>query len=161
MEAISKAGAEAIRTASRVRQWAILGSKANITQFGLQRYLRDGRIDPTTERYLEEGCILFLLLQEGEEVTNKGKITAAHQLAAVNALEPIRPQGEAPILDAAEITKIVETIKAILERKHPERSLVEESLDNALRVGDAYTDFAFKELEAKEKAYIKPNAVRV
>ena len=125
-------GTDPIRVASRVRQWAVLGSKANITQFGFQRYLRKGEADKTTGEYLEEGQRLFRLLQEGENVINSGKITAAHQLEAVNALEPIQPSGVKAVLSATEIGQIVETIDAILKGNKPDRQRVEEALRRML-----------------------------
>ena len=160
MESISKGGSEAIRTASRVRQWAVLGSKANIAQFGFQRYLRTGGTDPTTVKYLGEGRDLFELLKEGEEATTNG-ITSAHQLAAVNALEPIqRPDGK-DVLTSEEIRNVVEAIEAILRGERLEKTEVENALENALKASDAYTDFAFKEIDIKEKEYTRRGAVRV
>jgi hypothetical protein len=159
MDTIRRDAKDPIRIASRVRQWAVLGSKANIAQFGLQRYLRTERADKTTKEYLKEGQALFLLLQEGEQVTSDG-ITAAHQLAAVNALEPIKPSGGAHILEGGDITQIVDTINAILEDKNPGKGEVEKSLEKVLNASDAYTDSAFKELDDKEKVYLKPSGVR-
>ena len=153
-------GTDPIRVASRVRQWAVLGSKANITQFGFQRYLRKGEADKTTGEYLEEGQRLFRLLQEGENVINSGKSRCA-QLEAVNALEPIQPSGVKAVLSATEIGQIVETIDAILKGNKPDRQRVEEALENALKASDAYTDFVFNEIDVKEKEYTRRSAIRV
>lgn len=160
MESTLRGGTDPIRVAGRIRQWAVLGSKANITQFGFQRYLRTWEVDSTTKKYLVEGQALFLLLEEGEKVTN-GEITAAHQLAAVNALEPFqRPDGK-NVLTSEEIRNVVEAIKAILKGEKPEKMRVEKALENALKASDAYTDFAFNEIDIKEKEYTRRGAVRV
>ncbi len=150
-----------IRVASRVRQWAVLGSKANIAQFGLQRYIREGGADETTKMYLGEGRELFALLQEGEKVTSGGRIDKAHQLAAVIALEPFKPsEGMGVVLTTGDITQILETIDGILADRNPPKEEVEKTLAKVLDAGDAYTNFAFKEIDFKEKAYATRSAMR-
>ena len=140
-----------IRVAGRARKWAVLGSGANIAQYGLQHYIRTGEVDQDAVGYLKRGMILFSLLQEGVEVTLKGRITAASQIGSVNALEPIQPKGKPAVLENFEIEYTAKTIDAILEGKRPETEGVNKALENLFKVSEAYLDAAFDRIRNRSR----------
>ncbi len=140
---------QATQTASRVRHWAGLGMKANKAHYGLQRFADHRQLDASSRRYLQDGLELCKRLVEGAQTKKDDRITEVSQLAAVADVEPTEI---GVTVEQGKPEQVLKTFEAILQEPPPH--VPEDQLKEAsaflLKVSDAYTTVAFKELEDLE-----------
>lgn len=100
---------------------------------------------------------MFSLLKEGEDVIEREIITAAYQIAAVNAREAIMSAEGIHTLEPKDITQLIETTESLLNGESPSRSIVNTCLKSALEVSDAYADSAFRQFDSLECQFLYLN----
>jgi hypothetical protein len=126
---------------------------ANKAHYGLQYFTENNRkVDQSARMYLEQGLQLCKRLVEGEKTRKRGRITEVRQLGS---LADVEPKEISVTVGRVKPQKVLKTFVTILQAKRTSAvssQQLREAQDFLLRISDAYTKVAFKELGDLESA---------